>query len=174
MGFIGWTRSLNYTDVFSIHSSGLSSCKAQSFCSNICSWNVYFNLGWEGLLDTAISCWFAGFVQFALICASTCTLRLIDGNATITDGNASRQSYHNGIRVVSLLKYTRQRYIWAIVGQYENVWIALTVVLHITSHPKGNKDMNLCWRIGDSPGRGEGVFSTRTIRAGEEVGFTQI
>jgi len=29
--------------------------------------------------------------------------------------------------------------------------------------------MSFCWRIGDSPGRGEGVFATRTIRAGEEV-----
>ena len=34
--------------------------------------------------------------------------------------------------------------------------------------------MNSCWRFGDSPGRGEGVFATRTIGAGEEVGFAKI
>ena len=35
------------------------------------------------------------------------------------------------------------------------------------------KDMNSCWTIGDSPGCGEGVFATRTIKAGEEVGFAK-
>ena len=29
--------------------------------------------------------------------------------------------------------------------------------------------MNRCWRVGDSPGRGEGVFATRRIAAGEVV-----
>ena len=33
--------------------------------------------------------------------------------------------------------------------------------------------MNSCWTIGDSPGCGEGVFATRTIKAGEEVGFAK-
>ena len=41
--------------------------------------------------------------------------------------------------------------------------------------PEGaeTKDMNSCWTIGDSPGCGEGVFATRTIKAGEEVGFAK-
>ena len=29
--------------------------------------------------------------------------------------------------------------------------------------------MNPCWRVGESPGRGDGVFATRTIAAGEVV-----
>ena len=29
--------------------------------------------------------------------------------------------------------------------------------------------MNPCWRVGESPGRGEGVFATRRIAAGEVV-----
>ena len=46
--------------------------------------------------------------------------------------------------------------------------------MFLTYEGEETKDMNSCWRIGDSPGCGEGVFATRTIKTGEEVGFAEM